>query len=1036
MLNDVPSRISGDAEQTVLAKLNCLKHENPLELLGSYRLQESINLLFSLASASLGAYWAPDGILPAFPSELEVILALPGLASALQALHVYRTEDVSLTGCHHDIKPDNILVINGNQWIRHPFPGRPGVYFSPESEDYEDDFARHRIRRSSDIWSLGCVFLELMTFLSSGANGVAEFRQNRKVTFGDSFTTATFHHGKKRNPGVVRQFEKLRGAAGEDASRDLIQLVEEMLQIDPGLRPMAVEVSRRIRALALKHMLRLVRNDFSRPASVDVPFDFLLEEERLHIWEDTVVKSRCVSDNETTFNEAIRLLTKLHRLVQPPTASQVNIHTISGNLRRINDRLAGLPDRDTETRVPRELELRILTLHGELDAIPSGNSHYQHIAMLAALKHALILTQTGSNHPTRTWQLDASSLYNIAQPDTEFFETARFISTTSGTPPQDVVIQHLICDAKWASKPIGETLFARLHALVDFLRAAFRSAAPPLCILECPGYTPKPSHHAFALAFAFPSLTASVSKPIVTTHRISLNRLIRETKNVRLRPDLGDIFHLATRLVACILEYHSIGWLHKSFSSYQVVFFLSKGVYAIRDPFVVGFDSSRPDRPSEYSEGPKAEAIRSKHQHPAYGTGEYRFRPEFENFSLGYVLLELGLWKSLDEILVSGPPSSQRQKYTRFLLEADEYMMDARHGPDDPMTWMHIGAVANIHYQKGDYSAALELQRQVVKNLTKLRGETDVFALSAMGDLSLFLARRQDKLEEASDLLFRALAGIRNALGEDHPSTLSLSNDMASILYQRRDLAQAESLFQRVLDAKINLLGMGNQSTLATMGNLAVVTRHRGDLVKAEHLTRRTLQIRQDILPADTAVLQMREDFAGAQEFATLCLEGSRRTLGNDHPDTYVAMHNLAPILRRRGNLVAALELYTEAWRRKQRHPGLGPTHSSTLGTISSMGVLYHDMKRFEDARRCFLTGLEALEAQTGANDDVVQDMLVLDMVEKLAEVCLALGKTDEAETYRQRGAQIQQGLSSRGVEAGDGVESLPPFVAEDDLGL
>lgn len=358
------------------------------------------------------------------------------------------------------------------------------------------------------------------------------------------------------------------------------------------------------------------------------------------------------------------------------------------------------------------------------------------------------------------------------------------------------------------------------------------------------------------------------------------------------------------------------------------------------------------------------------------------------------------------------------QAFHHACLLADECMMDPSYGPDSTKTWLNVNVAASIEYLQGNYAAGATRQKTVVKALTTLRGETDMYTLSSMADLSRFYSK-QNKLEEADRLLVQALDGIRKTLGEDHPATLSLSNDMAGIWYTRGEFAQAEKLFRHVLAAKIDTFGYGSQSTLITMGNLAVVARYLGNLDEAERLTRRALDIRNDILPPNspdilvnqgnlTAILQMCGDLTGAHELAEKCLAGCRTTLGPDHPDTLVAMHNLASILHKKGNLVAALDMYTACRRGKWCHPSLGPTHPSTLGTIASMGVLYVEMTRFEDARGCFLVALKALEAQNRHNDE-----LVLDMVRRLAEVHHALGRGDEAEEYVQRALQGRKALAT-----------------------
>jgi len=219
----------------------------------------------------------------------------------------------------------------------------------------------------------------------------------------------------------------------------------------------------------------------------------------------------------------------------------------------------------------------------------------------------------------------------------------------------------------------------------------------------------------------------------------------------------------------------------------------------------------------------------------------------------------------------------------------NKLMQDPRYGPSGVATWTQVSVLAAIQYLRGKYAEAAELQQKALDKLFALKGERDMFTLSAMTDLSLTYYG-QDRMDEAKSLLLRVLDGIRSNLGEAHPSTLIIENDLASIFYRQGDLEEAEKLFRQMLITKKRTHGIGNRSTLATMGNLALITRYRGNLAESEALNRQTLKVREDILSPGhpdiltnlgnlAAVLQARGKLEEAESVAQKCL-GNRSSRG------------------------------------------------------------------------------------------------------------------------------------------------------------
>lgn len=123
-------------------------------------------------------------------------------------------------------------------------------------------------------------------------------------------------------------------------------------------------------------------------------------------------------------------------------------------------------------------------------------------------------------------------------------------------------------------------------------------------------------------------------------------------------PTLEQRFQLAHTLASSVLEFHSISLLQKSISSFKIAFFHSSNksieswLKGIGSPFFLRFLHSRIDDAETFTMGPTEDAHHRDYQHPSYlGKIGASYRTEYDHYSLGLVLLEIGLWRSLDDIV-------------------------------------------------------------------------------------------------------------------------------------------------------------------------------------------------------------------------------------------------------------------------------------------------------------------------------------------------------------------------------------------------
>jgi len=187
---------------------------------------------------------------------------------------------------------------------------------------------------------------------------------------------------------------------------------------------------------------------------------------------------------------------------------------------------------------------------------------------------------------------------------------------------------------------------------IDDLAKMIHSASdrhPDLHTLDCLGYTDDTAMSRYGLVYKAPEASYSTLSSLITS-------------NDHRTPDLGDRFKLAHTLAVALWSLHSLDWLHKSVCSTNVLFFPSSfSTSATRateagaretdlsSPCLVGFDVSRPDQLTEMSVASRNSSSIDLHRHPDSldGLSKKPYCKSYDIYSLGLVLLEIGLWKVL-----------------------------------------------------------------------------------------------------------------------------------------------------------------------------------------------------------------------------------------------------------------------------------------------------------------------------------------------------------------------------------------------------
>jgi serine/threonine protein kinase len=300
-------------EKTILDALGRLNHPNLIRLLASYQQKKYYHLLFPCADYNLRIYWAKNK-LPNFDDEtvLWSIRQMLGTASALNSIHSFTVETNLIQegglrlgvrageekyGRHGDIKPENILYFKDGRLLKitdfglggfHGRDSRSGIdsrkiagsltYEPPELS------LEKLVSRKYDIWSLGCLFLEFITWLLEGSEKIDEFSNarglNTTLINDDNFFTFFIdeYHEKfaEVRKGVTQWVDRLH--AHEKCSElihDLLDLVMgAMLKIDPDERKSAWELKGEMERLvskaesSLKYLLKSAPRPLRTPPPV------------------------------------------------------------------------------------------------------------------------------------------------------------------------------------------------------------------------------------------------------------------------------------------------------------------------------------------------------------------------------------------------------------------------------------------------------------------------------------------------------------------------------------------------------------------------------------------------------------------------------------------------------------------------------------------------------------------------------------------------------------------------------------------------
>lgn len=678
------SSIAYKQEQKCLRLLNQLHHHNIIQFLGSYCYKENQNFIFPRIDMDLRAFLKEKQRFGNFRDNFTFFSALRGVASALlntHNLHLNRQIhgiDFEGIGYHHDLRPANILVNKetfiladfglGNvksatsnsltNWIQ-----TSGDYLAPECMD-EKTFQSQNTGRSIDIWAMGCLMADVTTYMSKGSEGVKDFRDKRLTERMPGFRDSCFYDSSGTTKIEITEW--LRGLelsnvrAGPSSIVLLADLALRTLTSDPLQRMKIGELLNKLTRLSLQAHFSAVSTRFAIfvDSQPQADLDLQLLQTRLYTWgyvSELVKKPEDFLEAQMEWqdrihDDAVKNLIHLFHALDSDGPWNFSLDSVRGD--EIGRYVASL-----WRTLPQDLYKRA-TDYWQHEVLKSSD-----VDRIDAIAKASSSLRFSAFHDARALAtmaqiriaIDNLGLSNNDNTSHSWLMKGQDITTTDDSRPWVIgkwkPNTHVLVEWMWYALGWDKVDLSQRSVVMELRAKSFGLHQKPssLRTLDCVGcFEKRGPKSGFGFVYRLPEHTRPEPK--------DLFQLLEDgEQHAANQPLLGDKFSLAAAVADFLKQFHIVGWVHESFNPHNIIFFSSQEGSAhskspdLKSPYFVGLHRSRPSGSIWQTEGPEA-AGASDYHHPDYMING-RYRPEYDYYSLGIVLLEIGLWRTLKEML-------------------------------------------------------------------------------------------------------------------------------------------------------------------------------------------------------------------------------------------------------------------------------------------------------------------------------------------------------------------------------------------------
>ncbi|CAN5674325.1 hypothetical protein BH09PLA1_BH09PLA1_11920 [soil metagenome] len=293
-------------------------------------------------------------------------------------------------------------------------------------------------------------------------------------------------------------------------------------------------------------------------------------------------------------------------------------------------------------------------------------------------------------------------------------------------------------------------------------------------------------------------------------------------------------------------------------------------------------------------------------------------------------------------------------------------------GPDHPDTIAYRTSYANVLDPLGRTSEAEPIYLDALQRQQKLLGSEHPRALQYMGSYAATL-ELLGRSREAEPYTREVYARRVETQGLEHPETFTSASQLAWILYLNNKLPECRELLQKTLPIARRRLGDEHPITLGLINNLAIATTEQPEIAAPlfqELIASRKRTQQPDHPDLAQAInnygvfLGVNERFEESLAMAQESLRLRRSRMGDDHPWTLFAMNNVGLQLHNLQRDDEAEPLSRAAWEGRRR--ALGDDHHSTMNSLGNYALVVQSLGRLEEAERLQRKALEDRRRVTG----------------------------------------------------------------------
>ena len=279
---------------------------------------------------------------------------------------------------------------------------------------------------------------------------------------------------------------------------------------------------------------------------------------------------------------------------------------------------------------------------------------------------------------------------------------------------------------------------------------------------------------------------------------------------------------------------------------------------------------------------------------------------------------------------------------------------------------------------------------------------TDDELLDSLEILSSVL-RSQEQWDDARNVAQRALS-IREALvGKDDPSLHSSLAVLGNIHHYLDELDEALALYERIIEIENNAFSKDDPAKAKAINHAALTYERMGRYAEAEAAYRESLRLREKGYGKEHARTAFGQSNLGiflsnqgrhdaAEPYLLTALEVRRKIYGDDNINVAYPLTALSNIEVQRGNLTRAAEYQEQV---KSIWFATNPSHGTYANAVRSLGRLYGQMDRFEEALAETTLALELYREIYGEKNSRVAESL-----HTIAEVHYWQGTFEEAQEF------------------------------------